>query len=58
MKSISAVVLGVLGLIVFALVILGETYLPRVDVRFLMLASLLGVIISGELILLGLGRDK
>lgn len=57
-KNKSALWLGLLGLAVFALLILVETFIGHVELKFWMLAAGFGVLLSGELILVGLGRGE
>lgn len=55
-KNLSTLVLGLIGLFIFAALILGATYYPAVSAKFEMIAAIFGLLMAGELILLGLKK--
>ena len=56
MKNISSLVMGLIGLFIFAALIVAATYFPAVSAKFEMIAASFGLLMAGELILVGLKR--
>lgn len=58
LKNIPSFVMGLIGLLVFAAMIFSEVYLPHVSAKFEVLVAAYGVLMAGEMILLGMKNNE